>query len=182
MTGRRDHRGTLLARMPAGAVCAEIGVWKGDFSQRILERTAPRELHLIDPWAFQPEFPERMYGGSVAKGQADMDEIHRGVEGRFAGIDAVRIHRATSADALATFPDGTFDWVYVDGNHYYEYVLEDLRTSWRKVRPGGMIAGDDYTWGEALGFPVRRAVLAFAQEAGLAGTLEVFGAQFVLRS
>jgi len=33
--------------MPIGGVCAEIGVWEGDFSLRILEITRPRELQMI---------------------------------------------------------------------------------------------------------------------------------------
>ena len=56
----------LLRRMPENGVCVEIGVWKGDFSDRILRLTRPRELYLIDPWAFQPQFPKRMYSGNLA--------------------------------------------------------------------------------------------------------------------
>ena len=36
------------------------------------------------------------------------------------------------------------DWVYIDGNHTYEFVLEDLRSWYPKVRPGGLVVGDDY--------------------------------------
>ena len=75
--GEREDNGRqeLLHLMPKGGVCAELGVWKGDFSQRILDVTSPRELHLVDPWQFQPEFPHRWYGGSAASGQIDMDAI-----------------------------------------------------------------------------------------------------------
>ena len=182
MTGEaRPDRDALLAGMPKGAACAEIGVWKGDFSRSILDRTAPRELHLIDPWTFRADLPDRMYGGAVAGSQEEMDAIHRGVVRRFADEAAVRIHRAPSAEALGAFPDGALDWAYVDGDHGYEAVLADLGACRRAVRPGGRIAGDDYTWGEALGFPVRRAVLAFAEAEGLSGALERFGSQFVFR-
>ena len=175
-----DDRTYLLAKMPKGAACAEIGVWKGEFSRRILDLTAPRVLHLIDPWEFRPKLPHMMYGGLVATGQADMDAIHDGVVALLSGDPAVRIHRARSAKTLAAFPDNVLDWIYIDGNHHYEPVLEDLRMSRRVVRPGGRIAGDDYTWGEAMGFPVRRAVLDFAKEEGLAGALEQFGSQFII--
>jgi hypothetical protein len=46
----RPRRWRLLEQMPKGAVCAEIGVFNGDFSRHILRVTKPRELHLIDGW------------------------------------------------------------------------------------------------------------------------------------
>jgi hypothetical protein len=45
----RERRDPLLELMPSDAVCAEIGVHLGDFSERILTFTRPRVLHLIDP-------------------------------------------------------------------------------------------------------------------------------------
>lgn len=75
--GEENPRLTLLNKMPKASVCAEIGVWKGEFSERIYKITEPKQLHLIDPWEFQSEFSDRMYGGSVAKNQSDMDSIYQ---------------------------------------------------------------------------------------------------------
>jgi hypothetical protein len=110
---QEDPRLKLLRRMPSDSVCAEIGVWKGDFSRDILRVTAPRELHLIDPWAFFPEFPERKFGGRYAQAQADMDRVFEDVRARFARYPNVLLHRATSADALASFPGG-----FITGDDY----------------------------------------------------------------
>ena len=65
-----------------------------------------------------------MYGST--KNQGDMDRVYGAVQQRFEGAGDVTIHRGTSADVLATFSDGFFDWVYIDGNHDYTYVLADL--------------------------------------------------------
>lgn len=175
-----NPRLTLLRRMPRNAVCAEIGVWKGGFSEKILDVTAPRRLHLIDPWEFQEEFSERMYGGSVAKSQADMDAIFEEVRARLGALENVDLNRGRSEDVLAGFPDGYFDWVYIDGNHYYEYVLRDLELCHVKVKPGGIVAGDDYLWGAKDGFPVRRAVQDFVNRRGLGDRLVVIGSQFMI--
>lgn len=56
------------------------------------------------------------------------------------------------------FPSDSLDWVYIDGNHEYEHVIADLEVFYRKLKSGGILAGDDYDWGEARGCPVRRAV------------------------
>lgn len=175
-----DPRLPLLAKMPKGAVCAEVGVWKGDFSLLIRHITKPARLHLIDPWEFQPEFPDRIYGGSIAKGQMDMDRIHEYVKSRFRKYPELVVNRGKSAEILREFEDSYFDWVYIDGNHSYETVREDLEISLAKVRPGGIIAGDDYWWDEANRFPVKRAVEDFMQSNNRPGTLEILDQQFMI--
>ena len=131
--------------MPQNAVCAEIGVWKGEFSDHVVRQTNPSRYVLIDPWAFQSEFPNRMFGGTVAKSQADMDAIHTSVAERFSS-DRFELVRKMSLDAAKDFADETFDWVYIDGNHYYDYVRQDLDVWLPKVKPGGFLTGDDYLW------------------------------------
>jgi SAM-dependent methyltransferase len=54
------------------------------------------------------------------------------------------LHRANSEVAGAEFPDSFFDWVYIHGNHSYEFVARDLELYFRKLKPGGFIVCDDY--------------------------------------
>jgi hypothetical protein len=135
----------LLEQLPVESVGVEIGVWKGDFSRWILEIVRPRELHLVDPWTFSlaPRDANTWHGGGSAQGQSDMDAIFQAVAGRFQAETAagrVQIHRAMSVDAAATFPDRVFDWIYVDGDHYYDSVKADLEAWERTMKPGGLIA------------------------------------------
>lgn len=161
---RRDQaRRKVLNLIPQGALCAEIGVWKGDFSQQILDTGKVRELFLIDPWRFAPHFPARLYGGLVAKSQTEMDEIFLAVERRFSG-KGVQVIRKPSLDAAETFPDSSFDWVYIDGDHYCKAVLDDLSAWFPKARPGGFVVLDDYDWRDAANgniFSVREAIDVF---------------------
>jgi hypothetical protein len=46
----------FLRMLPKGGRWAEIGVFRGDFSETILRECKPRELHLIDPWQFDLDF------------------------------------------------------------------------------------------------------------------------------
>jgi hypothetical protein len=179
--GRPDYRGQLLERLPTHAVGAEIGVWQGEFTTRILAISKPRELHLIDPWLYQPEFSDHRCGGVVATRQADMDAMHASVARAVGAASGVVIHRAISSEALELFTDGYFDWLYIDGNHEYEFALADLECGRRKARAGGFIAGDDYNWGKAKGFPVRRALREFAAHHGLGERVEIIGSQFLLQ-
>jgi hypothetical protein len=175
-----ELRSMLLRRMPKNGICAEIGVWKGDFSDKILRLTGPRELHLIDPWAFQPEFPERMYSGNIAASQQDMDAICEAVRQRFADQREVQVHRRFSGDLVEILQGATLDWVYIDGNHSKAFVRQDLELSWGCLRSGGYITGDDYFWQDLDGsYGVQEAVDEFAAEQRL--RIELIGGQFLLR-
>ena len=47
-----------------------------------------------------------------------------------------------------------YDAVFIDGNHSYEYVKQDLENYWSKVKPGGIIALHDANFeGERYGTP-----------------------------
>jgi hypothetical protein len=172
--------------MPRGSVCAEIGVHLGDFSQEILAEVRPRTLHLIDPWKYETDetYAKSWYGGTQGGSQNTMDERHAGVIARFRReIDAgtVVVHRATSEEAARRLPDATLDWVYIDGDHQYEFARQDLAVYAAKVRPGGFLTGDDYIDGGWWQGGVKRAVDEFVRAGG--GTLvSTDGAQFILRT
>lgn len=151
----------LVAKMlPKGAVGAEIGVWKGDFSDLILKTAAPRLLHLIDPWTLveDPDHANAWY--STQRGQ-DIDQIYADVQTRFAAEIAtgqVQIHRKASTDGMGALPDDSLDFVYVDGDHAYDGVRADLELSVAKVRSGGLICVDDHMLGKWWQDGVVRAV------------------------
>jgi hypothetical protein len=144
----KEIRACVLSRIPKDAVCAEIGVFKGDFSARILE-CRPKKLHLIDPWKFEtaPAYAGSWYGGKLGKNQSRMDAIYSSVLNRFRSeirSGVVEVHRQASADSSLQFPDNYFDWIYIDGNHRYEFVKQDLEMFLPKIKVHGLIAGDDY--------------------------------------
>ena len=177
---RQTARSELLSRMPKGGICAEIGVWRGNFSRQILEATRPAELHLVDPWAYMPNLPLRGYGGRVAKSQRDMDAMARDLAESFAGDARVVVHRMTSAEFFASTPE-RFDFIYIDGDHRYEAVLADLTAAWTVLREGGVLAGDDFLFNktEERDLPVKRAAEDFSRSS--AARLELVGKQFYFR-
>jgi len=176
---RRRQRRALVAMLPKHGVGAEVGTWKGDFSARLLRRTRPQRLYLIDPWEYRddPAYAQAMFGDRTPGGQQKMDAIHDAVCRRFAREIAdgrVIVTRARSTDATAGLE--VLDWAYIDGDHTYPAVLADLDAYFPLVKPGGVLAGDDYGmvgWWED---GVRRAVDEFAATHDCA--LTVMGHQF----
>jgi len=182
---RESVRDDLLRKMGRGGVCAEIGVFRGDFSERILLISRPHRLHLIDPWKFEPGpvYEQSLYGSAHVNGQPAMDAVFNSVRDRFdheIRVGTVVLHRAASDEAAGQFEDEYFDWVYIDGNHLREFVMRDLENYYPKVKPGGYIAGDDYGvqgwWKDG----VTRAVEEFAARGGC-DTRLTRADQFLLR-
>lgn len=116
----------------------EVGVHLGNHCGRILANLPIGQLTLVDPWA-------------VYEGDADyflnkdfQDECYRRVVERFAADKRVSILRSTSIEASEEFEDRSLDFVYIDGDHRYAPVAEDLAAWWPKIRYRGLLAGDDY--------------------------------------
>jgi Methyltransferase domain len=149
---REEVREFILRRMPRHGIVAEIGVDLGDFSEKILAFNRPRELHLIDPWTIESgEYRQRETAAAAhaVEPARRLDSVARYafVCERFASDIAgglVVLHRANSEVAGAEFPDHCFDWVYIDANHSYEFVRQDLELYYGKLKPGGFIVCDDY--------------------------------------
>jgi predicted O-methyltransferase YrrM len=177
---RHENRLRLLRDMPRGGRCAEIGVWNGAFSQSILETTAPRELVLIDPWELLAEQEESAWTHKRHKDHAFMKSMWDHVTGCYGALSHVQIRKGFSQDVLASFEDGYFDWVYVDGNHRYDAVRADLRLAFQKVRPGGIIAGDDFFWTREGRMHVKEAVIDEMRAQGMQNRPKRFGQQFMI--
>lgn len=124
----------LDKRAPRGV---EIGVYKAEFSEVLAK--GGLDLTSIDPWRLYKD-----YGNS--RGQRRLDEQFRQASERLAPYPNARILRKTSMEALDDFPDGSLDFVYIDGNHQFAYIAEDLYHWSIKVRPGGIISGHDYAY------------------------------------
>ncbi|WP_227368255.1 class I SAM-dependent methyltransferase [Halomonas sp. M20] len=180
---KEDNRKKLIDTLPKKSIGAEIGVHKGDFSADLLNALDPQELHLIDPWHYQDSdtYKNSWYGG-LSKGQIEMDERYSSVNEKFKKeIEklTVTIHRKTSTEALSGFPDNYFDWIYIDGNHLFDYVMCDLKLAYSKVKEKGFICGDDYEEGGWWEGGVLRAVDDFCLKINL--DKKIFGNQFIVQ-
>ncbi|PCH98774.1 MAG: hypothetical protein COB84_01015 [Rhodobacteraceae bacterium] len=178
--GRHQNRLKLLGQMPKGGRCAEIGVWNGGFSECILDVTQPSELTLIDPWELLAEQSADEWTHSRHKDHAFMRSMYDHVSSCYAHLPNVNIRKGFSAQILESFPDNYFDWVYIDGNHQYEFVRQDMEMAFKKVRPGGTIAGDDFFWKRNDRMHVKEAVLDAMRAEGMQNRPTRFGQQFMI--
>ncbi len=67
--------------------------------------------------------------------------------------------RLRSSEAVKCIGDGTLDLVYIDADHGYQSVKEDIELWTPKVKKDGIICGHDYS--ETLTLGVKKAVLEY---------------------
>jgi len=149
---KRNHKTFLVEMLPIHSTGAEIGVWTGKFTKQVLDIVQPKQYHLIDPWKFMPQYPNRWYGGSRAysktvpvRSQPDMDRIYNEVEREFGTIPCIHIHRIKASQAATKFAKASFDWVYIDGDHSYKEVRKDIQLYYPLIKSGGFLCGDDWS-------------------------------------
>lgn len=178
-----NPRVQLLRLIPEGGVAAEVGTWKGEFSTKILRYTKPKKLHLIDPWAFTKDYGVG-YFSNESNSQEKMDAVFNAVRSKFSkeiSAGKVEMFRSNSEPALDSFGPDYFDWLYIDGNHTYDFVKKDLAIAWSKLKTGGLLCGDDYKvvgWWED---GVTQAVDEFLREkSGEIGEVKFLHSQFLI--
>jgi Methyltransferase domain len=161
----RPRRWRFLELLPKGGIGAELGVYRGEFTSDLLRVTQPRELHLIDPW--WTEFPETYpdWGDYSDHGRLTARQAYEETMAR--ADERCVFHIGFDFDVLPRFPDGYFDWIYIDTSHRYEDTRRELELARPKMKPGGILSGHD--WREDPSHPhhgVCRAVKEFCEDYG----------------
>jgi hypothetical protein len=156
MYGRNLDSEETWKRIPKNSIGVEIGVWKGDSSDKFLRRAS--HMHLVDSWSpisyensdehgnyenYLKRYSKLVGSNDPNDFQQYYDNIYNSVVERFKDR-SITIHRMSSEQFFKTFTEKV-DWVYVDGDHSYEGCLKDLRNCLKIIKPNGMIFGDDYT-------------------------------------
>ncbi len=132
----------------------EIGAFMGESTHMFLSSGLFRGgFTVIDPWTG----PMSDYGGDYLTWGEVKDEFESNIS-FFANKDWSPIHimRAFSENVYNGIEDDSLDFIYIDGDHTYRGVKEDIKNYLPKLKKGGLIAGHDY---EETHFPeVTKAV------------------------
>lgn len=141
-----QDRYAILERLPKNAVCAEIGTDRANFARKILDICSPKKLYIFE---------------------IDVSRIHRPNIDDAVKSSQCEVVEGDSGQNLEKFPSDFFDWIYIDGDHYYEGVKKDIELAATKLKKGGLIVLNDYTVWSPVGMThcgVARAVNEFCIE------------------
>lgn len=139
----------------------EIGVQRAYFSSKLLSSGVFKKLFLVDLWEDHEGYDEKFHDHSsnyleCVKVMSQFPE------------DKYEVMKMESTKASEVFPVGSLDFVYLDANHSYEGVKNDIAAWYPKLKKGGILCGDDYhlyptfQFSPDIEFGVTKAVDEFA--------------------
>lgn len=147
----------LLGEIGFTGLGCELGAGSGWFSHKILTYSDLSRLYSVDPF----DKPE----GSPISFRADPSVYIDCLRTLMPFGERSYVLRTLSSEAAKLFSDETFDFVYVDANHWEPEVRNDIETWWPKVRKGGILAGHD--WCDTFHLDVKKVVTEFVEREGL---------------
>lgn len=117
-------------------VGAEVGVYKAEYAEKFCK--AGLKMYGIDPYHSYAS------AGRAAKDQSRQEFLYEHAMRVTKPYTNYTMIRKTSMDAVKHFKDRSLDFVYIDGDHSFKHVAEDIYEWVYKVRKGGIISGHDY--------------------------------------
>lgn len=158
------HQETMaetIASLPDNARIVEIGSWKGKSAAFIaveaINQDRGMSLTCVDTFKGSNEREHRK--DEDVKNGTLLEAFRRNTK---PVSDMIETLAVSSLSAVDSFDDESLDLIYLDASHEYGDVMDDLRGWWPKVKPGGFLIGDDYSWAD-----VAQAALDFSRETGI---------------
>lgn len=140
-------------RLQYPLVGAEIGVFRGEHAVSILENLHIKKLYLVDPFVNYPDYPEEFDFDKIKPiAFKNLEKYKDKIIWILKKFDYNQIHEQ-------------LDFIYIDGNHSYEFVKHNIKIGDKLVKQGGVVGGHDYYHvGNFAG--VGKAVDEWCQEKG----------------
>jgi|SRR4051812_13197423 predicted O-methyltransferase YrrM len=133
-----------------GSKVVEVGVWAGRsaIAMALAGRARKVTVYAIDPWQdYEQEHVEpstELKGAGVSSFQ-ELYELYLSNVKRLNADNIVTL-RDSGVEAARKWQFGPVDVVFIDGNHDYEPVREDIQAWLKHLKPGGLLSGDDWNW------------------------------------
>lgn len=136
----------------------EIGVYFGTNASYYLKELDIECVFLIDPYTAYENYDPKKLGlkGSLEEAKKRAHAVLCRYEQKIIWIEK------KADEVTGLIADDSLDFVYIDGNHSYSSVREDILLYYPKLKRGGLLSGHDYDIES-----VRKAVNDFAEVRGL---------------
>lgn len=137
MLTKRPAIDFIKENLKGDLVGVEIGVWRGENAESILQHSSINMLYLIDPYIYYEGFIRIPSVGNII-------EDEQIAKNRLSDFKhKIKFTKLKSDEAVHTVPEKV-DFIYIDGNHDYAYIKNDIKNYWGKIKKGGVLGGHDY--------------------------------------
>ena len=124
----------LLKKLPKNFKYLEIGSYEGNSALYVSTNFPNSNVTCVDLWQDVEEY----------KGK-DFNIIEKNFDLNLKGLSNINKIKSTSDDFFIK-DTIMYDFIYIDGNHKFDYVLRDCENDWRFLNDDGFLVCDDYIW------------------------------------
>jgi hypothetical protein len=122
----------------------QIGVYTGDASEWLLQNV------LTDPTSYLLDVDTWEGSDESEHSKIDFEKVYEFYKKRMEPYPNVRSARNNSDNFFRSNAKPIFDFIYIDGDHTSHQVTKDADGGWKALKPGGIMAFDDYMWGQDM--------------------------------
>ncbi len=146
---RLAERKWIFNYIPKNKVWAELGVFRGHFSELIYLYAKPTQYYLVDPWTkLGTSFPFNSEYNNFKKLTTEFAREETKSKACFFTDCQYHIKEMFSQEFLSSLAE-ELDVVYLDSSHQYQDTLDELERIDKVLAADGFICGDDYHYSPA---------------------------------
>jgi predicted O-methyltransferase YrrM len=124
----------LLIKLPKNFKYLEIGSYEGNSALYVSVNFPESNVTCVDLWEAVEEHKDK-----------DFNIIEKNFDSNLKGLGNINKIKSTS-DNFFSKNKIMFDFIYIDGNHKFDYVFRDCENAWKFLNKGGFLVCDDYIW------------------------------------
>jgi predicted O-methyltransferase YrrM len=124
----------LLKKLPKDFKYLEIGSYEGNSALYVAINFPNSNVTCVDLWQDVEEYKGKNF--NIIENNFDLN---------LKGLSNINKIKSTSDDFFVKNKT-IYDFIYIDGNHKFDYVLRDCENAWKFLNDDGFLVCDDYIW------------------------------------
>ncbi len=124
----------LLKKLPKDFKYLEIGSYEGNSALYVAINFPNSNITCVDLWQDVEEYKGKNF--NIIENNFDLN---------LKGLSNINKIKSTSDDFFVKNKT-MYEFIYIDGNHKFDYVLRDCENAWKFLNDDGFLVCDDYIW------------------------------------
>jgi hypothetical protein len=138
----------VVDKLPSNSNVVEVGSWMGKSTNYFLDKikTTNKKFRFtaIDTFKGSEGYDNKLHQTILEPFDGDLYTEFSSNSIISKNFDNINIVKDTSKNASELFLNNSQDFIMIDAGHEYDDVKQDINSWFYKVKPGGIIAGDDF--------------------------------------
>ena len=136
----------VVDKLPNNSNIVEVGSWFGKSTNYLANKIkeSGKKINFTTIDTFKGSLDEEFHRRTMSVFDNDIYTEFMDSTIMLDNQNTINVIKDTSVNAKDSFVNNSLDFIMIDAGHSYEDVRDDINAWFHKVKPGGIISGDDY--------------------------------------